>query len=104
MTYALDSGTDIALTLKPTAEDAVRQNIYCLLNTPLGEVPCYREYGVDKSYLHMPTTVGEQVALSAIAEAMARFFPELNIDQVDFTGDDDHPDQLGARIEVSDSE
>ena len=105
MTYTIDTSQGVSLKLNPTAAEAVTQNVYCLLQTTQGDIPCYREYGVDKSFVSMLTTVGENVALSAIAKAMADFFPELNVGQVEFSlFDTGAPEHISARIEVMDNE
>ena len=102
MTYTVNSGEQVKFSLTPTEEEATLQNLYCMLQTTLGEVPCYREFGIDKSYIHMPTNVGQTVALSAIAEGLMKFFPEMDLGTVDFSEIADHPGTLSAKIEVTD--
>ena len=105
MTYNLDFTELKQMTLAPvTEEDELLQNLYCMLNTTIGEVPCYREFGLDKSFLHAPTNISNTMMVSAIAEAMAEFFPELHLENVEFTFDNDHPDAVGCTIEVNDDE
>lgn len=103
MTYTIDTSEGVSLTLNPTEAEAVVQNMYCLLQTTLGEIPCYRDYGINKEFVSTPITVGQNMAISAIASAMARYFPELEIEQIEFdTANAEAPDQISARIEVTD--
>ena len=105
MTYTLDFTYANPLTLDPkTPQDEMLQNLYCLLNTTIAEVPCYRNFGLDKQYLAAPMNLAKTMLISAIAEALNNFFPELRIDTVDFDFDSDSPDAMGCRIEVSDNE
>ena len=103
MTYTIDTSKSVSLTLSPTDTEAVAQNVYCLLQTTLGEIPCYRDYGINKEFVSTPITVGQNMAISAIASAMARYFPELEIGQIEFgVTDAETPEHLSARIEVTD--
>lgn len=105
MTYTLDASSEVKLDLFPlTEEEETIQNLYCLIYTTLGEVPCYREYGLNKGYLFAPMNVAKTMFVSAIADALAEFFPNLRLENVDFEFDDDHPDAMGCRIEVTDDE
>ncbi len=105
MTYTLDTSSEVKLDLFPlTEEDETVQNLYCLLYTTLGEVPCYREYGLNKEYLFAPMNVAKTMLVSAIADALAEFFPNLRLENVDFDFDDDRPDYMWCRIEVTDDE
>lgn len=105
MTHTLDFTYAPALTLNPkTPEEEKMQNLYCLLNTYIAEVPCYRTFGLDKSYMSAPINLSKTMLVAAIAEALSNFFPELRLEKVDFAFDGDSPDSMGCRIEVSDNE
>ena len=105
MTMTLDFTDKYDLTLAPeTPEEETMQNLYCLLNTVLAEVPCYRNYGLDMSYLASPMNMARTMIVSAIAEAVSEFFPELRVGDVEFTFDGDTPDAMGCRIEVTDDD
>ena len=105
MTYTLDFTYENELILQPkTQEEEVLQNLYCLMNTVIAEVPCYRNFGLDKRYLAAPMNLAKTMFVSAIAEALNNFFQGLRLDRVDFAFDNDNPDSLGCRIEVSDNE
>jgi len=105
MTYNLDFTTMQEMSLAPeTEEDEILQNLYCMLSTAIGEVPCYREFGLDKSFLHAPTSISGTMMIAAISDAMTEFFPELHLENVEFKFDSDHPDAVGCTIEVNDDE
>ena len=106
MTHTIDFTYTPELTLTPeTPEDEMLQNLYCLLNTAIAEVPCYREYGIDKSFLHVPVNVARTKLVAAVAEALSGFFPELTLSRVDFDYEnDDSADEIKCRIEVTDNE
>lgn len=106
MTYTIDFTYTPELTLAPeTPEEELMQNLYCLLNTAIAEVPCYREYGIDKSFLHVPVNVAQTKLVAAIAEALSDFFPELTLSRADFDYEnDDSADAIKCRIEVTDNE
>ena len=97
MTYTLDTSSEVKLDLFPlTEEDETVQNLYCLLYTTLGEVPCYREYGLSKEYLSAPMNIAKTMLVSAIADALAEFFPDLRLENVDFDFENDRQIICGA--------
>lgn len=103
MDYTLDTSSPVKLTLTPkTKAEAKLQNLYVLLNTPQASVPCYREFGLDMSYMAMPMNIARTMLVSAIADAFESFFPELRINRVGF--DEESDTAMNARIEVSDNE
>ena len=105
MIYRVDITQDMDLQILPeTEEQAVLQEIYCLLNTALAEVPLYRNFGLNMSYHSMPLDVAKTMLASAIAEAVAEFMPELTIRDISFSVGGDFPDALIPRIEVTDGE
>ena len=105
MTYTIDFSTGLNLAIIPESEDAATlQNLYCLLNTTLAEVPCYREYGINKEFMSRPIHVAKTMLVVAAAEALEKFFPEKKILNVTFAVDKDLPDKLMPRFEVVDNE
>ena len=60
MTYTIDCSKGVALSLAPaTHVDEVIQGIFILLNTYIGEVPCFREFGIDPSYKDKPIPIAK---------------------------------------------
>ena len=103
MKYTLDTSSTIRLKLKPvTREEAKMQALYCLMNTPIASVPCYREFGLNMRYLSMPATIAQTMMISSVADAFEQFFPELRIEKTGF--DVESESAMTARIEVADNE
>ena len=105
MTYILDFSSGLDLAIFPESEEmATMQNLYCLLNTTVAEVPMYREYGINKEYLSMPIDLAKTMVVAAAAEALGKFFPDLKIVDTTFKTDKDNPNILMPRFEVTDNE
>ena len=104
MVYTIDFSYTPELSLSPgTPVDETMQNLYVLLNTVIAEVPCYRNFGLDKSYMSAPMNLAKTMIVAAIADALREFFPTLHLERVEFAFDGDVPDAMGCRIEVADS-
>ena len=82
--------------LSKTAEE-----IRIVLNTPIGSVPCNRDFGIDMSYMHLPANAAMSAYASAAAEAIERFVPGLRVNQVLFDNDATAPENLKPTIEVT---
>jgi len=102
MTITVDCSKGMRLSLKPqTYIQEIEQSIYVLLMTPRGEVPCYREFGVDSDYLHRPINVAKALYVSAVADAIREFVPEVILQKVTFTVKPLEPDKLYPILEVT---
>ena len=99
----LQEGLDLKLGLTDENEQMV-QDLYVLLNSTLNEIPMYRDFGVDREYLHMPMNAAQPVITSAIVDALDRYMPDLDVNSVDYSVDEDTAEVLSAEIEVSDGE
>lgn len=102
MTYTIDFSNDMALTLEP--EDSVHetiQSIYILVNTAIGEVPCYRDFGVDSAYLHKPIQTAQAMYAAAITAAFEKFIDNVTIDEIRFANDSNDPSVLYPILEVT---
>ena len=105
MVYVIPLNAEMELTLEPADEaSATIQDLYVLLNTALNECPLYREFGINKDYLHMPVNVAKAMLTNAIVEAIDQFMPNLSVDDMSFSIDELYPDTFQVRIEVSDDE
>ena len=82
--------------LSKTAEE-----IRIVLSTPIGSVPCNRDFGIDMSYMHLPANAAMSAYASAAAEAIERFVPGLRVNQVLFDSDTTAPENLKPTIEVT---
>ena len=99
----LQEGLDLKLGLTDENEQMV-QDLYVLLNSTLNEIPMYRDFGVDREYLHMPMNAAQPVITSAIVDALDRYMPDLDVNSVDYSVDEDTAEVLSAEIEVSEGE
>lgn len=79
----------------------IAEEVRLVLNTPIGTVPGYRDYGMDMSYVHLPANAAESIYASAAAEAIERFVPSLRVNQVYFPEDEDGVKSLQPTIEVT---
>lgn len=105
MTYVIDFEKKIDLKIKPRNEtERKQQEMYVLCSTAIAEVPLYREFGLDKTYLSMPMSIAQTLVVSAIAEAARDFMPDLRVDQIYFRQDAETPEHMISRIEVTDDE
>ena len=86
MQKTIDTRMGVTLTLFPkTEEQDIVQNIYCILNTVIGSVPHFRDYGLDNSYLHQPMPVARSTFAAAIADAISLHEPRAQVQSVDFS-------------------
>lgn len=101
MAYTIDCSREVALTLEPkTKIEEITQSIYVLLNTPLGSVPYYREFGIDNSYLHKPIQAAKTLFAAAISDAINAFIPGVQLQHVTFASNSDSPTTLRPILEV----
>lgn len=97
----VDCSKGVALSFAPSDHiQEVIQGIFILLNTPLGEVPCYREFGIDASYLHKPLPVAKTMYAAAVTEAVERYIPGVQVQRVHFS-EASSPSGLSPILEVS---
>ena len=86
MTYKVDnSETPISLN-EPEEIRNILQNIRMILRTPKGSVPCYRDFGLDWSFLDRPTTVAEVLVIPAVREAVEQWEPRVTVLGTRLTG------------------
>jgi len=105
MKYSIDLSSEVALTLLPRSrEEEIMQNLYTLIQTTVAEVPCYRNFGISRSYLHMPMHLAKTYLINSATDAIRNFFPELKMTGCTFTVDPDKPDKISFKIEVTDRE
>ena len=79
----------------------ISEEVRLVLNTPLGSVPCYREFGMDMSYLHFPMNSAMSLYASAAAEAIERNVPELRVNRIYYDEDKGDFDRMSPTIEVT---
>ena len=102
MTVTIGSKKKIALALMPeTEEQEIIQNVYCIMQTVLGDVPHLRDYGLDNTFMHLPQGTAQSRYAAAIAEAIQLYEPRVAISEIDFDTDEDDPGKLLPRVEVT---
>ena len=99
----MTEGLDLKLGLKDEHEQMI-QDLYVLLNTTVNECPMYRDFGLDRDFMHMPVNAAQPVMTSAIVDALDRFMPDLSVDSVEYDIDGENAEILSAGIEVSEGE
>ena len=102
MTVSIDFSQPLDLTLAPedSTEETI-QSLYILLNTAIGEVPCYRDFGVDSEYLHKPMNVAQTMYAASITAAIQKYMPDILIENISFTSDPNNPATLYPKLEVT---
>ena len=77
------------------------EEVRIVLSTPIGSVPCNRDFGIDMSYMHLPINAAMSAYASAAADAIERFVPGLRVNQVIFDQDNVNLENLKPTIEVT---
>lgn len=102
MRIRIDAQKGLPLSLAPqTEEQEIIQNILCIIHTVKGSVPCYREFGLDNTFLHRPTPIAQSAFAAAIADAVREFEPRATITRVDFNHDPLDPGAMYPVLEVT---
>lgn len=102
MSYQV-SATDLS-RIRISEPDPVKnilQNIACILATPKGSVPCYREFGIDTSFLDRPINVAKALVSISVKEAIEAFEPRAEYIQTTFSVDESNPGSLIPTVEVN---
>lgn len=95
----------MTLSLAPKTEQEARaQELYILISTIQGECPLYRDFGVNNDYLHMPVDAAETAYTVAIIEALRKYAPDVELDNIRFEGRNLMTGILNPVLEVSDIE
>lgn len=101
MTYTV-SPTDMSnLFLQETDEvKSILQNIAVILSTPKGSVPMYRDFGLDMSFLDLPTERARIAMIAPVREAVERWEPRAAVTNVSFAYDLSNPGRMIPTVEV----
>lgn len=101
MRAVIDTRRGISLTFTPqTLEQEIIQNVYCILATVKGSVPCYRDFGMDNDFLHKPSQTAMASYAAAAADAIAKYEPRASISNISFDVDSNNPGHLQPVLEV----
>lgn len=74
----------LRINFNPTEDEELAQNVRTILNIPRGEVPLYREFGIDASFIDSPDLVAEARFTGAAFEALDTFEPRIEATNLDF--------------------
>lgn len=105
MTYTVDASGLTSLVLNETDTVAsVLQNVAIILNTWKGEVPQFRDFGLDPEILHRPVNVAKALLRADIIDTVAKYEPRATVVDVSFNVDSLYPDRLNpvVKLEVDD--
>ena len=98
----IDLSKELKLELIPGTKDKeIIQNIYCIYKTFLGEVPMYRQFGIDPSYLHLPMPVAKSRLATKLSEAIEKYEPRVRLDGITFQDDSQRPWIMNITLEVT---
>lgn len=101
MTYQV-SEADLK-TIRLDEQDTVSSvlhNVALILATPKGTVPLYRDFGLDREFLDMPTPEAEVRMIAPIREAVEQWEPRATVKDVFFTRSRDGSGKLVAHVEI----
>ncbi len=91
---------EIQLMQKDSVSSIV-QNVLLILNSWMGTVPMYRDFGISSESLHKPAKVAQTLLIASIQEAVERYEPRVSVREITFEGDADSPGKLIPTVEVS---
>lgn len=91
---------EIQLMQKDSVSSIV-QNVLLILNSWMGTVPMYRDFGISSEFLHKPVKVAQTLLIASIQEAIERYEPRVSVRGITFEGDADSPGKLIPTVEVS---
>lgn len=68
-------------------EREIARNVQTILTTPVGTCPLYRDFGIDVTSVDKPMDVAKNNYAVAAMEAVDRFEPRVQVQEVTFTQD-----------------
>ena len=82
----ISSEIDGLKVLPETTVDEIIQNVQMIIGTLQGEVPLYREFGINSAALDLPVGAAQARISSEIISAVAKFEPRAKVKNVLFSG------------------
>jgi len=79
---------------------SVLHNVALILATTKGTVPTYRDFGLDREFLDMPTPEAEVRMIAPIREAVERWEPRATVKDISFTRSNDGSGRLIPYVEI----
>ncbi len=102
MSYTVSASQKFPWSMYPDdTVTSVLRNVALVLSTPMGSVPLYRDYGLDMSYLDLPTPIARARMISVLREAVEKWEPRAVVVGVSFQPvDPADPGRLNPIVEV----
>lgn len=101
MSYTVSTADTKKIVLNETDYvDSVLQNVRMILSTWEGDVPLYRDFGINPELLHRPINAVESLLIGDITEKIEKYEPRATVMQVSFDATSAFPDHLGITVEV----
>ncbi len=101
MLYTVSPGDWEAARLGETEETRrVLQNVALILATPRGQIPLYRDFGLDQSFLDKPLPVAKALLQVAVKEAIEDWEPRARFVDLAFSADPADPASLCPVVTV----
>lgn len=101
MSYTVSTADAEAIVLNENAYvESVLQNVRMLLSTWEGDVPLYRDYGLNPELLHRPINVVESLLVEDITEKIEKYEPRCTLISCSFSASNARPDVLGITVEI----
>lgn len=88
MAYSVKASESAKINLAPaTLVEEVLQNLAMIIQTAAKSVPLYRDFGTSATYLDKPTPAAETLIVSEIYEAVEKYEPRAEIQNISFETD-----------------
>lgn len=96
MSYTVKPGSWRLRLNESDTVQAVLQQVAALLATRRGEVPFYREFGLEQKFLDKPLNIARPLLYLEVKEAIERFVPQAELVSVEITADESRPTTAGS--------
>jgi phage baseplate assembly protein W len=101
MKYRISTQDDQPIILGAVDDvTSILQNIRVLLGTWMGEVPLYRDFGIDPKLLHKPMSVVQPMLIADITDSIEQGEPRAAVLGVSVSSPTGKPDKLSVTVEV----
>ena len=97
MTHTVHSNSNITLWPQSRAKE-ILQNVFVIANTVKGDVPLFRDLGIDGVVIDRPPEVARTLIISQIYGEAATHEPRADIEKVSFA--EEFPGKLNTILEV----
>jgi phage baseplate assembly protein W len=92
--------TDNAINWNATGYDRLADNVANILKTRKGEVPFFRDMGIDPSYIDTPLTISKGGIINDAISAILDYEPRVSVNEIDVT-DCDEDGNIAIKVVVN---